>query len=82
MTAGYSGTALAKKLGIREGRRVCVMNAPKGLREAGCPLPERVELVSRIDAKIAMVHIFATQRTRLGKALQAALGKLHPDAAI
>jgi hypothetical protein len=82
-SAGYSGTALAKKLGIKEGSRVCVMDAPKDYAKLVAPLPKGVQLVSRIDAKTDIVHLFATERARLGKALQAALGEeLQPAAAI
>jgi hypothetical protein len=41
-----------------------------------------VQFLSRIDAKTDIVHLFATERARLGKALQAALGELQPAAAI
>ncbi len=32
MTAGYSGTPLPRKLGIKDGSRVLVINPPDGLR--------------------------------------------------
>jgi len=41
-TAGYSGTPLAKKLGIREGHRVAVLAAPEGFGDLVAPLPPRV----------------------------------------
>ncbi|MCW2883869.1 MAG: hypothetical protein QOE54_546 [Streptosporangiaceae bacterium] len=41
--AGYSGTPLPKKLGIRAGHRVLLVNAPAGL--ALDPLPPDVEVV-------------------------------------
>jgi len=37
--AGYSGTPLVKKIGIKEGHRVLVVNAPKALPEEFEPLP-------------------------------------------
>jgi hypothetical protein len=79
---GYSGTPLAKKLGIKEDSRVCVLDAPKDYAKLVEPLPKGAQLVSRIDAKTEIVHLFATERARLGKALQAALGELQPAAAI
>lgn len=42
-SAGYSGTPLAKKLGIREGHRVAVLGAPEGFRELVEPLPAGVQ---------------------------------------
>ena len=54
--AGYSGTPLAKKLGIKEGFHVGLANAPKGFRKElfDCPsnvkfstdnIPERADLI-------------------------------------
>src|SRR5262245_27965175 len=80
--SGYSGTPLAKKLGIKEGSRICVVDAPKDYAKLVERLPKGVERVSRIDATTDMVHVFATERARLGKALKAVLGELPPAAAI
>lgn len=40
--AGYSGTPLARKLGIREGHRVATLGAPAGFPEQVAPLPAGV----------------------------------------
>ena len=37
--AGYSGTPLAAKLGLKEGARILVVNAPAGYRKLLAPLP-------------------------------------------
>ncbi|MEM9696026.1 MAG: DUF3052 domain-containing protein [Myxococcota bacterium] len=42
--AGYSGTPLAKKLGIKEGHRVLLLGAPEDLAGDLAPLPSEVEL--------------------------------------
>ena len=39
--AGYSGTPLAKKLGIKEQANVVVVGAPTGYRELLEPLPKK-----------------------------------------
>lgn len=44
--AGYSGTLLAKKLGIREGDRVWLAGAPDDLLETLRPLPDGVAVVT------------------------------------
>jgi hypothetical protein len=80
--AGYSGTALAKKLGIKEGSRVFVVDAPKGYAKLVGPLPPGVRLVPRVDAHTDMVHIFASERKRLRRALESALAKLQPAGTI
>ena len=43
--AGYSGTPLAKKLGIRPGARLLCINAPQGLEDWLAPLPADVRTV-------------------------------------
>jgi hypothetical protein len=80
--AGYSGTALAKKLGIKEGSRVFVVDAPKDYAKLVEPLPRDVRLVPRVDAQTDMVHIFASERKRLRGALESALAKLQPAGTI
>ena len=42
--AGYSGTPLPKKLGIKPGSVVRIIGAPKGFRKTLGALPEGVEL--------------------------------------
>ena len=39
---GYSGTALAKKLGIKTGSRVLLVEAPDGYEQLLAPLPPGV----------------------------------------
>jgi hypothetical protein len=80
--AGYSGTPLAKKLGIKEGGTVCVLNPPKDYAKLVAPMPKGVRVVTRIDAKTDMVHIFATERARLAGAVEGAAAKIEPTAAI
>jgi hypothetical protein len=45
-TAGYSGTPLAKKLGIKEGMRLAALNAPKGYVSWLNGLPPTARVVS------------------------------------
>jgi len=42
--AGYSETPLAKKLGIKEGFRVGIMNSPKGFKKELGSLPPNVKI--------------------------------------
>jgi hypothetical protein len=81
MTAGYSGTPLAKKLGIKPGSKLFPVAAPAHYDELLAPLPEGVKRLRKIDdADVA--HIFVTDRARLDKELRAALSKMKQDAAI
>ena len=80
--AGYSGTPLVKKLGITEGSRVYVANAPAGFRKSLDPWPAGAVFVDRIDARTDIVHLFGSSRARLEKGIRAALAKLKPDGTI
>lgn len=79
--AGYSGTPLAKKLGIKPGSAIFVVAAPGHYDELLAPLPEGVKRVRKIDdADVA--HFFETSRLRLDKDLRAAVSRMQQDAAI
>jgi hypothetical protein len=81
-TAGYSGTPLAKKLGIKAGSSVCALEAPAGYRELLAPLPEGVRFVAKVSASTDLVHAFATRRARLAGMLETLRGAIRPDAAL
>jgi hypothetical protein len=80
--AGYSGTPLAKKLGINEQCKVAAVGAPKGYRELLEPLPASVRISSRVDRTTDIVHIFSTRKSELTAALAAYRSKLNSSAMI
>lgn len=63
--AGYSGTPLVQKLGIRSGERILALGAPAGYAEWLTGLPAGVTITSQGRGKLAFVHLFATRRTQL-----------------
>ena len=69
--AGYSGTPLAKKLGIKEGFRVLAVGAPTSYRALLEPLPASVRFVSQADASVDLAHCFAKEKSALAAALKA-----------
>jgi hypothetical protein len=69
MTAGYSGTPLAKKLGYKPGFRVCVVNAPPNYRKLLAPLPEGLVFGARPGKSTQVVHLFTKSKAELEKAL-------------
>src|SRR5258706_5863723 len=79
---GYSGTPLAKKLGIVAGSTIFLADAPKNYMELVAPLPEGVRVVQKIDGETDIVHIFSAERARLAAALRATLERLKPDGTI
>lgn len=80
--AGYSGTPLATKLGIKDRHKVRVLGAPDGYRTLLDPLPPSVEFTSKLDRSTDVVHVFATERAALSKALGTFRDKLGPQAII
>lgn len=75
--AGYSGTPLPKKLGIRDGARVVAPNAPKHLRELLQPFPAGAVLVPRFTAPFDVALLFCLSSADLDELLppaQKALG--------
>lgn len=81
-TPGYSGTPLARKLGIAEGTIVCALGAPREYRAWLAPLPEGVTFARAASAKTDVAHVFTTSRTELAKQVKALRGALRPDAAL
>ena len=80
--AGYSATPLAAKLGIKQGCQVVLVGAPEGLRELLEPLPPSVEFASMPSATTTIVHIFATKRAELAKALATYRMRLSSEATV
>ena len=74
--AGYSGTPLAAKLGLKEGARILVVNAPAGYRKLLAPLPGGARISTRSTGKPDIVHHFATSRSELAGALGSYRSKL------
>ena len=82
MTAGYSGTPLAKKLGIKPGSRVALLGAPAEFRDLLAPVPDGVEFTTRVTSTCDIVHVFTASKASLAKTLVACRKALAPDAAI
>ena len=82
LVAGYSGTPLAKKLGIKAGSRVFALGAPSNYRKLLAPLPDGVTIVARMSADTDITHLFATRRADLARGIKAVLGKMPQDGVI
>ena len=81
-TAGYSGTPLAKKLGLTEGRTLFPVGVPEGYRELLAPLPAGVRFVAQGGPNTDIVHLFVTDRGELAKRLRALFVTIRADAAV
>ena len=82
MSAGYSGTPLAKKLGFKPGMRVAAVGAPANYKKLLAPLPEGLVIGSAVGKTTGVAHLFTTSKAELAKKLLAWLKLLPPDSAI
>jgi hypothetical protein len=80
--AGYSGTPLAKKLGIKVGSLVLAVNPPAHYLELVAPLPAGVVLASRLTGRTDIVHVFSTRRADLAARLRSLVRTMRAGAAI
>jgi hypothetical protein len=77
--AGYSGTPLTKKLGIKEGARVVLANAPKGFVLELGELRTQVCFVTRPGNPIDLVLLFAKSESGLKKDFVKMAKRLSPS---
>src|SRR5258706_14183558 len=64
-TPGYSGTPLARKLGIVEGSRICARDPPRDYRKWLAPLPPKVMVEKQANATTDIVQIFSNRKAPL-----------------
>jgi len=64
MTAGYSKRPLADKLGIKEGFRILVLNAPRDYTSM-LKLPQGVTLARELKGPFEFMHFFTKSRNDL-----------------
>jgi hypothetical protein len=64
--AGYSGTPLPKKLGLKEGSRIALINAPQDFAGELGELPDNAQIVTRVTKPIDIALLFVlTERALL-----------------
>ena len=78
--AGYSGTPLPKKLGIKEGHDVAFVAAPSDFREALGELPGGVRVKSRATGPLDVIVLFVTRRAELEKRFDRLRAAMDPAA--
>jgi hypothetical protein len=77
--AGYSGTPLAKKLGIKEGARVGLIGAPKGFARTLGKLPPGVEVRTQARGRFDVIVVFVTRVAELERRFPSFVRALDPD---
>jgi hypothetical protein len=80
-SAGYSGTPLPRKLGIKPGMRVALLHAPEGIEHLVVPLPDDVTIQHglRRSDRVDLVVAFVTERDHLARNIGWVLGTLPDD---
>jgi hypothetical protein len=75
---GYSGTPLAKKLGIKEGSRLALLGAPDGFDDELAPLPAGVTVLRRLAPDLDVALLFVTERGDLERRFPAVAEAVFP----
>jgi Protein of unknown function (DUF3052) len=78
--AGYSATPLAKKLGLKPGHQVCLLNPPAGFEALLAPLPPGITFHARPALHTDVAHLFVRQQADLCTHLVHLRQHLRPDA--
>lgn len=64
--AGYSATPLVKKLGIKEGFRLGLVNSPEGFTRELSPLPNNVKIMEgRLPNSLDLILLFVESQKTL-----------------
>ncbi|MDV3457582.1 hypothetical protein RZN05_11355 [Sphingomonas sp. HF-S4] len=79
MTAGYSDTPLAAKLGLKRGMRCWFHNMPESVRAQIDPEGAGIEEQPTASDGLQCVHLFVTERARLKRELAALQPLMAPN---
>lgn len=82
--AGYSGTPLIKKLGLKSGQRACILNVPENYPKTLGPLPAGIKLSQRLPKtrKLDFIHYFTKERKQLEKVFPQLKATLNWDGSL
>jgi hypothetical protein len=77
--AGYSGTPLTQKLGIKAGHRIMLVGAPDGF---ALDLPDGVTVRRRLPGPLDVVMVFVVAQADLERRIEALGRAIWPDGSI
>lgn len=77
--AGYSGTLLIKKLGIKPGVTIVALKAPPHYKQLLGTLPDGAKLSTRLGKSAAFVHLFSDTQAVLTKQIPGICQALAKD---
>ncbi len=76
--AGYSGTPLARKLGIKEGSVIAIINSPEDFQDNLGALPENVRIARSTVSRADLIVLFAESEKRLEKYFAKQATRIYP----
>jgi len=80
--AGYSGTPLPQKLGIKPGLMVVTINPPANYRRLLGQIPDSVTFSERLKSGSSFVHLFTSRRSEMQKKMSILRDKISDNGAI
>ena len=80
--AGYSGTPLPKKLGVKPNQRIALLNAPNDFTKVLGPLPENAAIVTRLKGPLDLILLFVDREQTLAKQFPILANKLQTNGMI
>ena len=82
MPAGYSKRTLIEKLGIKQGFKLAILNAPGNYATTLGPLPETVKISKRLGAALDFIQFFCRARRDLEEQFSALKSSLAPNGSL
>lgn len=80
--SGYSGTPLARKLGIAAGSKIVIRHAPDDYEQLVAPLPPDVLVSGKATKTTDMVHVFVVDGSVLERELVSLRNTIKPDGVV
>ncbi|MCW8877757.1 MAG: DUF3052 domain-containing protein [Kangiellaceae bacterium] len=80
--AGYSGTPLAKKLGIKAGFKIYVKNPPENYLQLIEPIPDNVMIYKRLSSSLDIIHFFTKKKSELAHCINDYMARIKPNGMI
>ncbi len=82
MVAGYSGTPLPKKIGLKDAGTLVLINAPKGIEILFSPLPLGATITRKSATQMSLAILFCVDTATLKKQIADCASKLTADGAL
>jgi hypothetical protein len=77
--SGYSGTPLGKKLGIREGFKIRLVNEPANYFDLVADMPQHVTRVNEKKTSKDLVHFFTKKTADLQREITSLRNEIFPN---